>query len=435
MKQKIQNTKMLRQRKFILVLPGLVLPFLTLMFWSLGGGKGDQAHAQTVISKGFNLHLPEAHLNEDKHLDKLSYYEKATVDSAKREKLEENDPNFQTQIKKSNETAKRRSLGKAYKGSQNHTARLIASPYEQETPGDSNEVKVYRKLAELNRVLNSSKSLADKKEQIPEEKNDDNPSENKANLDSLEQLMSSSGQTEGSDPELRQISGLLEKILDVQHPERVQEKIRQTSEKQKGEVFAVSPVKKEIPVTLLGSSAYNAPKNHKKNGFYSLEEPAKEEDTSNAIQAAIQQSQTLVSGSIVKLRLLNNVFINGVLIPRNNFLFGVAKLNGERLDINISNIRYRNSLFPVELSVYDLDGLEGIYMPGAITRDVAKQSADRAIQGLGLMALDPSWQAQAAGAGIEAAKTLISKKVKLIRVSVKAGYQVLLKDEKQKQGI
>ena len=37
-----------------------------------------------------------------------------------------------------------------------------------------------------------------------------------------------------------------------------------------------------------------------------------------------------------------------------------------------------------------------------------------------------------AGMGIEAAKSLMSKKVKLIKVVVKAGYQVLLYDEKQK---
>jgi hypothetical protein len=47
--------------------------------------------------------------------------------------------------------------------------------------------------------------------------------------------------------------------------------------------------------------------------------------------------------------------------------------------------------------------------------------------------LDDSWGAQAAGVGIEAAKTLFSKKAKLIKVVVKAGYQVLLHDEQQKQ--
>jgi conjugative transposon TraM protein len=146
----------------------------------------------------------------------------------------------------------------------------------------------------------------------------------------------------------------------------------------------------------------------------------------------IHETQTVVNGSTVKLRLVKDIFINGVLIPKDNFLFGTASLNGERLNIKISSIRFHNSLFPVELSVYDMDGISGIYIPGAITRDVAKQSADRATQGLGLTTLDPSIGAQAANAGIEAARSLVSKKVKLIKVTLKAAYQVLLKDEQQK---
>lgn len=91
-------------------------------------------------------------------------------------------------------------------------------------------------------------------------------------------------------------------------------------------------------------------------------------------------------------------------------------------------------MYPVELSVLDMDGMDGIYIPGAITRDVARQLADHAIQNLGLTNLNPSIGVQAASAGIEAAKTLFNKKVKLIKVTVKAGYHVLLRDEKQKQG-
>lgn len=134
----------------------------------------------------------------------------------------------------------------------------------------------------------------------------------------------------------------------------------------------------------------------------------------------------------MKLRLLNEVFINGNLIPKDNFVFGAASLNGERLIIKINSIRYNSSLYPVDLSVCDMDGLDGIYIPGTITRDVAKESADRAVQRIGLTTLDPSLKIQAASAGIEAAKSLFSKKEKLIKVMVKAGCQVLLRDEKQK---
>ena len=83
MEQKTQSPKMLRQRKFLLVLPLLVLPFMTLMFWSLGGGKVENTEAQPLTNKGFNMDLPDAYLKDDKPLDKMSYYDKAASDSAK----------------------------------------------------------------------------------------------------------------------------------------------------------------------------------------------------------------------------------------------------------------------------------------------------------------------------------------------------------------
>jgi Conjugative transposon, TraM len=46
-----------------------------------------------------------------------------------------------------------------------------------------------------------------------------------------------------------------------------------------------------------------------------------------------------------------------------------------------------------------------------------------------LTSLDPSFKAQATAAGISAAKNLISRKVKQVKVTVKTGYRVLLKDK------
>lgn len=79
-----------------------------------------------------------------------------------------------------------------------------------------------------------------------------------------------------------------------------------------------------------------------------------------------------------------------------------------------------------------MDGQEGIYIPGSINRTVAKESANNAISGMSATTVDPSLEAQAASVGIEAAKTLFSKKVKLIKMTVKAGYKGLLKDDNNK---
>jgi conjugative transposon TraM protein len=256
-------------------------------------------------------------------------------------------------------------------------------------------------------------------------------------VDKLEEMMQSmANQNDDQDPELNQLSGMLESILDIQHPDRVQEKLRKVSAAQRGQVFSIATKMLEDNISSLQTTSLNpavSDGRSKGNTFYSLDEPVSEGYSQNTVAAVIHETQTIVNGSTVKLRLVNAIFINGVQVPKNNFLFGIASLKGERLIIKISSIRYNNSLFPVDLAVYDLDGLSGIYIPGAINRDVAKASADRSVQTLGVATLDDSWGAQAAGVGIEAAKSLLSKKVKLVKVVVKAGYQVLLRDEKQKQ--
>lgn len=432
MEKQAKTPKMIRQRKFLLILPLLALPFMTLMFWALGGGKVEKAAAQAEVKKGFNINLPDANLKDDKPMDKMSYYDQAQLDSIKFQELIKNDPNYKSMaLMDTNPNVF--GLQDSYQNPFDKRG-LNTSLYGTRSGNDPNTDKIYSKLAELDKEMNKPVSSPQYDNydmyQRSSNKGSGSGTVNSSDVDRLEQMMNTMNQPTGEDAEMKQLNGMLDKILDVQHPELVQEKLKQTSQSKKGQVFAVSSKSPDNSISLLDTGRSSSSQS---NGFYSLNDGGSaSDDIQIAIQAAVHETQIIVDGSTVKLRLLNDVFINGVHIPKDNFLFGIASLNGERLVIKINSIRYNNSLFPVELSVYDMDGLDGIYIPGAITRDVAKQSADRSIQTIGLTSLDPSWGAQAASAGIEAAKTLLSRKVKLIKVTVKAGYQVLLRDDKQK---
>jgi len=230
------------------------------------------------------------------------------------------------------------------------------------------------------------------------------------------------------DQDLDQLNSMLDKVIMVQHPEKLQDSMQQLSEKNKTKTYIVSNIPDEDNITLMGNRSVK----ENRDSFYGLDDDAANPPKQNAIEATIQETQTLVSGATVKLRLLNDILINGIKIPKDEFVYGTASLNNERLKIAITSIEYKNNILPVSLEVFDLDGLSGIYIPGSINRDVSKQSADDAISSIGPTTLDPSIGAQAASAGIQAAKTLMSKKIKLVRVTVKEGYKVLLKDNNQK---
>lgn len=427
MKQQIRSSRFLQRRKFLLVLPLLVLPFVTFLFWALGGGQAANGKASAKLQSGLNMDLPDALLDKNKNLDKLSYYHLASLDSNKRKEQIQNDPYYRDSSSMSPVTI-------------NEPAKPFV---ENETPvtdyennySNPNVARVYQKLGELDSILDKPAVTPNKFAHVGA-----NASQQKttgistADIDRLEQMMKTMNQPGGNDPEMQQLNNMLEKIINIQHPERINQKLKTASLVKRGQVFAVFPEKDRIPISSFGGKPFpdsNRQIPQEQNGFYSLEKTGTADKQSNTIQAVIQETQTLVNGATVKLRLLDDIYINGVLIPKGHSIYGTASLSGERLKVEIKSIRYDRSLFSVALSVYDLDGMKGIYVPGAITRKVAKQSARNAMEGIGLATLNPSLSTQAAGAGIEAVKNLISKKVKRVKVTVKAGYRVLLKKEKQ----
>lgn len=429
MKNKATTSKAQKHRKFLLLMPLLVLPFVTVMAWAMGVGKQSTVLPNTAEKKGFNFKLPDP-VKDDKAMDKMSYYDQAKLDSAKFQELIKNDPNYQQQQEPlaydSDQFHSTQINGLNGNGGRNN---LNTSLYNNRNYNDPNSEHIYRKLSELDQEMRRPQSGVYGAERF-EPGYSRNTQVNSSDVDRLEQMMQMMSQKEGDDPEMQQINGVLERILDIQHPDRVQDKLKQNSENRRGQIYAVTAQQQSHIVSMLDENQTSNPTGI---GFFSFDNPSSTMNGQNAIQAVIHETQVIVNGSTVKLRLLNDVFINGVTIPKDNFLFGTASLTGERLAIKINSVRYGNSLYPVEMTVYDMDGLDGLYIPGAITRDVAKESADRSMQNIGIGSMDPSWGAQAASAGIEAAKTLIGKKVKLIKVIVKAGYQVLLRDEKQKQ--
>ncbi|MGN6401353.1 MAG: hypothetical protein ACTHMD_12915, partial [Flavisolibacter sp.] len=60
-----------RKRKMLLVFPLLVIPFFTMAFWALGGGKAGASSTEKRAT-GLNLELPNAQLKDDKGENKLS---------------------------------------------------------------------------------------------------------------------------------------------------------------------------------------------------------------------------------------------------------------------------------------------------------------------------------------------------------------------------
>ncbi len=405
------SKKMQRQRKFLVVLPLLVLPFLSMAFWALGGGKDTEDKNTGALAPGLNTELPGASLKEDKGIGKLGYYEQAAADSLRLLEQMKRDPYFKKEssvadsILESLQTGNITGTGLSYTGTTGYT--------------DPNEAKVYEKLGQLHQVIQAASTKTNRGRTYNIHPGNPVPD---ASFEKTGEMMAGTGVVPGSpttDPEMNQLNGMLEKILDIQHPDR----FKKPAGKDSASTLLVS-----IETPAAGFSAFGGDTLNGDTGFLGI--PGNQPGTAaNAVEAVVHASQVLVTGAVVKMRLLADISLQGHRIPKDQFVYGIASLNQERLEISVTSIRDGVSVYPVRMEVFDMDGLPGIYIPGAIGRDAVKQSGDNALQSLTPASLDPSIGAQAATAGIETAKTLLSRKVKLTRVMVKAGYKILLKNK------
>ena len=153
--------------------------------------------------------------------------------------------------------------------------------------------------------------------------------------------------------------------------------------------------------------------------------------TSNSmIRAEIYESTKVLNGNRIKIRLLEDALLDGKKVLENSFLYGICKINNERLYIRVSNFPVADYFLPVNLEIYDLDGLPGLYIPDNVARRVSKEVGSRAnASSLWGMSSDPI-----ANMGISAADQTtrsLLKRVRLKKVSIKKNTLVYLISKKQ----
>lgn len=151
----------------------------------------------------------------------------------------------------------------------------------------------------------------------------------------------------------------------------------------------------------------------------------------NSIKACVYQTVTIVDGQEVGLRLMEPMMAGNNLIPANTIINGAARISGERMSITVSAIQHAGNVIPIELMVYDLDGGLGIYVPGSEEINAVKEIAANMGSGMGssITITDDAGSQLLADLGrsaIQGASQYVSKKMRTVKITLKAGYQVLL---------
>lgn len=194
-----------------------------------------------------------------------------------------------------------------------------------------------------------------------------------------------------------------------------------TEEKGKRDVLPVAQVKRNV-VSSLGASSDRA---------FTTSVGVKAISHKNTIAAVVAGDQSVISGQSVKLRLTEPMWVGNSLIPRNTVIVGQARLQGERLEVEITSIEANGSVYEVDLQVFDSDGQEGVNIPNSMESDAIHEIGANMGSTMGSsINLTTNTGAQIAsdvGRGlINGVSQYLNKKLRTVKVHLKSGYKVML---------
>jgi len=115
------------------------------------------------------------------------------------------------------------------------------------------------------------------------------------------------------------------------------------------------------------------------DGFNTIADEEKLDDP--LIKAMIDKTTKAHEGTRLRFKLLDDVIVKGVKLKKGTYLYGtVVGFGQQRVMADITSILVKDKFLKIHLSVYDLDGMQGFYVPESAFRDMMKNAGSAAMQ-------------------------------------------------------
>ena len=153
------------------------------------------------------------------------------------------------------------------------------------------------------------------------------------------------------------------------------------------------------------------------------------------IKAIIDENIKAVDGSRVRLRLLDDIEINDVVVPKGTYLYAtMSGFGSQRVKGNVQSIMVDDDIVKVSLALYDTDGLEGLYVPSSQFRETTKDVGSGALSNTSSLTNSSTtsgnslatWGAQTITNAVQKTSNAISKAIKKNNAKLKYGTFVYL---------
>lgn len=152
------------------------------------------------------------------------------------------------------------------------------------------------------------------------------------------------------------------------------------------------------------------------------------------IKVVIDEGLIGYAGSRIRLRLLDDMQAGPYFIKKNTYLYAlISGFNGQRVTLSVKSIVYQDKILPVKLEVYDLDGLEGLYVPESAFRDFTKDASTNVIQGIDMQNSSNSFVMSAAGQLFQSTSSAIAGMIRKNKAKIKYNSYLYLIDNQAQQ--
>ncbi|OWK98053.1 conjugal transfer protein TraM [Kaistella haifensis DSM 19056] len=176
------------------------------------------------------------------------------------------------------------------------------------------------------------------------------------------------------------------------------------------------------------NSTFNVSKSGINSGFNAF---YKEKENS-FIKAVIDEDNKGFLGSRIRFRLLEDIFVGQRKIEKGSILYGqISGFTMQRVDLTIVSVFTKGEILPVHLSIYDLDGMKGLYVPQSVFRDMIREMGSNSVQGTQMDMGGSGFFTSIGSKLFTSTSKSIANLIKTNKAKLKYNSYVFLIDEKQ----
>jgi len=151
----------------------------------------------------------------------------------------------------------------------------------------------------------------------------------------------------------------------------------------------------------------------------------------NTLSVVVDRTTTIRQGDFLRLRLAESARIEGMTLPSNTVLIAQSTIDGNRMKLHVTSVEHAGRILAVKLSAFDLDGQEGLAIPGSEEVSALKEVGAGVGGTIGTSFTFASSAkdqliAEAARGVMQGASQLLQKKLRTIKVTVKSGHRLFL---------